>query len=111
MKREFKVVTISLDELEKLARVREEDLNEWSLCKLHVNGLTGNLEVLFWTTNEKLIKAEAEKRKAILIKRKDELELEIQELENYFKPLQVTKPPEYPNSRTPRSLMTGGSNA
>jgi hypothetical protein len=27
MKREFKVVTISLDELEKLARVREEDLN------------------------------------------------------------------------------------
>lgn len=69
------------------------------------------LPVLFWTTNEKLIKAEAEKRKAILIKRKDELELEIQELENYFKPLQVTKPPEYPNSRTPRSLMTGGDNA
>lgn len=107
MKREFKTVTVSLDVLEKLARKREDDLNEWSLCKLHVNGLTGNLEMLFWTTNEKLAKAEAAKRIEMLMKRKEELDVKLMELRNYLEPLQITAPPEYPNSRTPRSIMTG----
>lgn len=93
-KRDFKVVTVSLDELEKLARAREKDLNEWSLCKLHINGFTGNLEMLFWTTNEKLAKAEAAKRKEILMKRKEELDIEIIKLRNYLELIQVTAPPD-----------------
>jgi hypothetical protein len=111
MKREFKTVTITLDELEKLARAREDDLNEWSLCKLHVNSLTGNLEMLFWTTNEKLARAEAEKKMAVLKVRKEELELLIQSMRNYLEPqtFQFTAPPENPNSRTPRAFLTGGN--
>ena len=92
--REFKVVTIDLDELDKIARAREDNLNEWSLCKLHVNGLTGNLEMLFWTTNEKLAQAEAAKKKEILMKRKEELEIEILRLKNFLEPISITLPKE-----------------
>ena len=94
MMREFKVVTIDLDELDKIARAREDDLNEWSLCKLHVNELTGNLEMMFWTTNEKLVKAEAAKKQEILMKRKEELEIEILRLKNSLEPISITLPKE-----------------
>ena len=94
MMREFKVVTIDLDELDKIARAREDDLNEWSLCKLHVNGLTGNLEMMFWTTSEKLAKAEAAKKQEILMKRKEELEIERLRLKNFLEPISITLPKE-----------------
>lgn len=93
MMREFKVVTIDLDELDKIARAREDDLNEWSLCKLHVNGLTGNLEMMFWTTSEKLAK-EAAKKQEILMKRKEELEIKILRLKNFLESISITLPKE-----------------